>query len=274
MESRAVGQPQCVRPQKTTEMDADVVTRILDHAFKLWFEPELKRRAAEGRIQDGFAVWAVQVVLNLDADPEVRINQEVKGAFIAKAGKKAHLGETLSLKDIAEMQSMQLTEEDPNAGHLTAVIHNRRWHVFFDFRYNAARIESQLKAADEFMAAAADAAERGHAIAAVDNLFDAVQLMAKSFLLITPERGVVESKTHGFIETRFNRQAKLGNVTAESARLLNRLAQLRPKTRYALKPVQVPRSELQNMLASAQAMRAEMEEHRPRRAKAKTRHAV
>lgn len=169
---------------------------------------------------------------------------------------------------------MQLTEEDPNAGHLTAVIHGGRWHLFFDFRYNAARIERQLKAADEFMAAAADAIARGHAIAAVDNLYDAVQLMAKSYLLSSPEPGILESKTHGFIETRFNRQAKLGNVAAPSARLLNRLAQLRPKTRYALEPLHVSRPELESMLASAHDMRTEIDGQRPRRAKARTEHAV
>lgn len=255
-------------------MDAKAASRTLEHAFRLWFEPELERRAADGRIQKGFAVWAVQVVLNHDADPEIRINQEVKGAFVARAGRKACPGETLLLRDITQIESMKLTDEERNAGHLTAVIHNGRWHLFFDFRYNAARIKNQLKAADEFIAAAAGAAERGHSIAAVDNLYDAVQLMAKSFLLTTPERGVLESKTHGFIETRFNRQAKLGNVESASASLLNRLAHLRPKTRYALEPVRVQPSELERMLESARAMRAEPDRHRPRRARSQSGHAV
>jgi len=249
-------------------MDAKAASRTLEQAFRLWFEPELRRRAAEGRIEKGFAVWAVQVVLNFDADPQIRLNQEVKGAFVARAGKKAKRGETLLLRDIAQIESMQLTDEDPNAGHLTAVIHNGRWHLFFDFRYNAARIENQLNAADQFIAAAEGAAKRGHSIAAIDNLYDAVQLMARSFLLTAPERGALESKTHGFIETRFNYQVKLGNVGPASATLLNRLAQLRPKTRYALEPTQVPASELQSMLANARVMRAEIERHRPRRAKA------
>lgn len=74
-------------------MDTNAASRTLEHAFKLWFEPELKRRAAQGRIETGLAVWAAQVVLNLDSDPEVRINHEVRGAFTAKIGKKVEPGE-------------------------------------------------------------------------------------------------------------------------------------------------------------------------------------
>jgi hypothetical protein len=75
----------------------------------------------------------------------------------------------------------------------------------------------------------------------------------------------LEAKTHGFIETRFNKQAKIGNVQEGSAKLLNRLAQLRPKTRYALEPVRVASSELERMLDAARGMRAEIEAFRPKR---------
>jgi uncharacterized protein (UPF0332 family) len=258
-------------------MDDNGASRALKQAFQLWFEPEIKRRVAEGRIGKDFSVWAAQVVMNLDADPVVRINNEVRGAFVARAGKigsKAKAGETIRLRDLSQIESVELTDEDPNAGHLTAIVHHRRWHVFFDFRYNAGRIESLLRAADEFLAAATTAAERGHAIATIDNLYDSVQLMAKSFLLTTPERAALESKTHGFIETRFNRQAKLGNVERASADLLNRLARLRPQTRYAFEPVRIAQSELQQMLESAGKMRADIETRRPRRAKGPTRHSV
>jgi len=240
--------------------------RTLEHAFRLWFKPELDRRAAAGRIPKEFVVWAVQVVLNLDAEPDVRINEEVKGAFIAKPSRRPKAGgEVMLLRDMDRIESMMLTEEDPNAGHFTALIHKTRWHVFFDFRYNAGRIARQLEAADEFIAAAAGATERGHSIAAIDNLYDAVQLMARCFLLCAPEVKALEAKTHGFIETRFNRQAKLGNVRQGSAKLLNRLSKLRPRTRYALEPMSVAASELDQMLEDARSMRKEIEAHRPKR---------
>jgi hypothetical protein len=258
-------------------MNPKSASRTLEQAFRLWFEPELKRREATGSIGKEFAVWAGQVVMNLDADPVVRINEEIRGAFVARAGKaglRAKPGEAILLRDIDQIESMELTDEDPNAGHLTAILHRGRWHLFFDFRYNAERINNLLAAADEFLAAATAAAEREHSIAMIDNLFDAVQLMAKSFLLITPERGALESKTHGFIETRFNRQAKLGNVDRSSANLLNTLSRLRPRTRYAFEPVRVPQSELNQMLDYARKMRAEIEGRRPRRARGPRKPAV
>jgi uncharacterized protein (UPF0332 family) len=255
-------------------MDAIAANRTLEHAFRLWFKPELDRRAADGRIPKGFAVWAVQVVLNLDAEPEVRINQEVKGAFVGRPTVRPKVGEAILLSDIAQIESLLLTDDDPNAGHFTALIHAGRWHLFFDFRYNAGRIAKQLEAADEFIAAAAGAVERGHSVAAVDNLYDAAQLMARCFLLCLPGVKALEAKTHGFIETRFNRQAKLGNVQGASAKLLNRVAQLRPKTRYALEPMNVAKSELQQMLEAARAMRGEIEAHRPKRVRPPASHAV
>jgi hypothetical protein len=132
-------------------MDGTAANRLLEHAFRLWFKPELDRRAADGRIPRGFAVWAVQVVLNLDAAPEVRINQEIRGAFVGRPKKRAKVGEIARLSDFTDIDSMTLTDEDPNAGHFTALIHNGYWRLFFDFRYNAGRIAKQLDAADEFI---------------------------------------------------------------------------------------------------------------------------
>jgi hypothetical protein len=255
-------------------MNATAASRTLEHAFQLWFRPELERRAMADRIPKGFAVWGVQVVLNLDAEPDVRINEEIKGAFVGRMKKLAAVGETLRLSDFTRIESLTLTDEDPNAGHFTAVIHKGHWRLFFDFRYNAGRIARQLEAADEFITAAAGAVERGHSIAAVDNLYDAAQLMARCFLLCVPEVKALQAKTHGFIETRFNRQAKLGNVAPTSAKLLNRLAQLRPKTRYALEPMRVASLELQRMLEAARSMRDEIEAHRPKRVKQPTSRAV
>ena len=183
-------------------MDEQAASRILENSFKLWFEPEVKRRLADGRLKKGASVWAVQVVLTLETNPEVRL-----------------------------------------------------------------RSHTQLVAADQFIAAAAGAIERGHDIAAIDNLYDAVQMMAKSYLLTTGDQRVLKAKTHGFIETGFNRQAKIGNVDAGSAQLLNRLARLRPRTRYALEPEGVTASELEAMLAQAKAMRESVERHRPKRAR-------
>ena len=249
-------------------MDEKVARNALEGAFRLWFTPELERRTALGLIPAGFKLWAVQVVLDLDAEaPKVRFNQEVRGAFVASTRRPTKLGEAILLRDITDIRSMHLTDEDPNAGHLTAVIHNGHWNLFFDFRYNASRVIDQLIGADQFLAVAAAAIEGRHHIAAVDNLYDAVQIMAKCFLLLQPDRKAVDATTHGFIQTRFNHQGRLGNVSSSSVKLLNRLADLRPKTRYAPKPANVSQEELAELLQHAREMRKDLEDRRPKRIK-------
>lgn len=247
-------------------MDEEFGRRVLEQAFELWFRPELDRRAASGAVPPGFVMWGGQVVLNLDRDhPEVRINNEIRGVFQAKATRQIAVGEAVGLGDFDDILGMQLTNEDANAGHLTAFLHKSHWFLFFDFRYNATRIEEQLASADQFLAAAEFSVSRQHGVSAVDNLYDAVQIMAKSFLLMYPDHRVLESRTHGFIETRFNLEGKLKNVPAYSVRLMNRLKELRPKTRYATEPARVPEAELNQLVADAKEMRAELEARRPRR---------
>ena len=99
----------------------------------------------------------------------------------------------------------------------------------------------------------------------MDNLYDAVQILAKCILLTTPDRRVLEAKSHGFIEAKLNLHGKLGNVNAKSVRLLNRLTQLRPQTRYSTEPPTLPGAELKSLLQDAQSMRQEVEDQRPTR---------
>jgi len=111
-------------------VDEKAVRRTLEQAFRLWFKPELDKRAAAGTIKPGFKVWGVQVVLDLEAEqPKVRINEEIRGAFIGRTRRTPKVSDVLVLRDIENIKSMQLTEEDPNAGHLTAVVHKGRWNL-------------------------------------------------------------------------------------------------------------------------------------------------
>ncbi len=247
-------------------MDEEGGSRLLEQAFALWFQPEVERRTAAGTLSDGLVVWAGQVIMDPDRkDPIVRLNSEVRGVLTARAARPIAAGELVRPEDLKDLVAMSLTDEHPNAGHMSALCHGDHWYIFFDFRYNAARIQSLLSSADQFLQAARLCIEQGLSIPAVDNLYDAVQLMAKCFLLMHPDRQVLESKSHGFIETRFNQQGKLGNVSTVSVRVLNRLRGLRPKTRYTLEPVAVPSGEMQRLLEDTLTMRAELEGRRPTR---------
>jgi hypothetical protein len=89
--------------------------------------------------------------------------------------------------------------------------------------------------------------------------------MAKCHLIMSPDRGILASKTHGVIEGNYNRQRKFGNVRPDFAQTLNRLSELRPKVRYALEPTEIDGAEVAKLASSAAEMRVDVEAHRPRR---------
>jgi hypothetical protein len=51
-------------------------------------------------------------------------------------------------------------------------------------------------------------------------------------LLALPDDRLLTSKKHGFIASEFNKRGRSSGEGARFARLLNRLAELRPKARY------------------------------------------
>lgn len=247
-------------------MNEEAVKRMLAQSFELWFQPEIERRQVAGSLPEDFALWGAQVIMDPDRQaPVVRLNEEVRGVVTARAARPVAAGDLVRPADLDTLVGMSLTDEDPNAGHFTALLHADRWYIFFDFRYNAARIQGLLQSADQFLEAANLCIGAGLATPAVANLYDAVQLMAKSILLTTPDRKVLEARSHGFIETKLNLHGKLGNVSPRSVEAMNRLKQLRPQVRYATEPRTVPLDDLMALLDDARAMRAEVEERRPKR---------
>lgn len=250
-------------------MDKEMAEAVFSQAFTLWFNPEIERRRASGKLPEDFVLWAAQVVMEVDGRENIiRFNEEVRGAYTAIAARATNAGEPVSLttqSDLKDVVGVSLADDDANSGHLTILMRGAGWFLSFDFRYNSARIQQQLSIADQFLDAARFSVEANLPAPAVDNLFDAVQIMAKCFLLLSPDKGVLDIKTHKGIDTRFNQQKKLGNVSEIATHTVNRLSDLRPKVRYALEPVTISIDELTELLKGATSMRAEIEERRPKR---------
>jgi len=248
-------------------MDQKEAAHLLEQSFQLWFNPEIQRRRDRGVISSSYPLWAGQVIMDLELEsPIVRLNEEVHAFVHGKAARPITAGEAVALEtDLLSLDRISLSNEFPNAGHLTALVFKGTWVISIDFQYNAARIQSQLSCADQFLSAARHCVQSNLAIAAIDNLYDAVQLMAKCFLIAYPDKQVLESTSHGFIETKLNLIGKQGQVSPSSVHLLNELADLRPKTRYALQPVDVAATTLERLLTEADRMRIEIEGRRPKR---------
>lgn len=228
---------------------------LMQQALNLWIKPEIERRRQSGQIPSNFALTAAQIVMNVDAPLEVRLNQEVKIALMFHATKPIAPGEAFVFDDNIQIDGIELTNADPNAGHVTLFKTGQTWQIKFDFRYNANRCSEVLSLANEFLHAAAVSLRRGNVCAFVDNLYSATELIARAELLLIPDKSILGPKAHAVVHDKYNMWGKLGNTDEAHVKLLNRLSNLRkparygPKSRLALKP-----DEPQSMLKTARKM--------------------
>lgn len=248
-------------------MDAEMGERVAEQAYEFWIGPEIERRRTAGELPDDFALHGAQVIFGMDEGlPEVRVNDEVKAVAEVTAARAIEKGEPVTEDDIAGYKDILLTEDDPNAGHITIVAHKGGWALAFDFRRNAALIAEHVELARQFLAAAAWAHERGYARVFVDTLFTATELMAKGMLIWQPDRSLLDSKTHRLIKVRFNLERKHDNVDPRFADLLNRLWKLRERARYLAGEVELTEAEMDEMFAVAEEMHHLLVATSPRRA--------
>lgn len=207
----------------------------MQNILDLWINPEIERRKEAGNLEDGFVLRAAQVILNVDAStPEVRLNEEVVAVAQARAARPIEAGEKLTSNDLSTIESIELTEQDPNAAHITIVLLDTDWYISFDFRYNATRILEAINAAEEFLSCAVFALKKGYLRAFVENLYGATELMAKGILIRLPEKKFLTSEQHKFIASSFNLLRSNMSIDGKYVNLLNRLSRLRSPARYGV----------------------------------------
>lgn len=238
--------------------DDEFSANLFKQLLELWVNPELGRRKAAGLLDDSFRLYAAQVVMHVERPNEVRINQEVRALMRARATRGISKGEWVTSRDFSEIIDLALPDDEPDSAHITAILHNGKWFIKFDFRYNSGRIRHTAAAAREFLDSAKSALEKGHLHSSVDCLFSAVELLGKAFLLALPDDMVVKSKTHSFIASRLNFGSKHGIHYGRYAGLVNRLSELRPAARYLKHPLELTQNEMEEMIATAESMFAEV----------------
>ena len=257
-------------PSKAEEPgEAEFTLTVLRKAFDLWFEPEIRRRQEAGSLPKPFSLWAAQVLMEPGKSPLIRFNDQIRGVFQTKPDAETKLpienGAQLRLADLGRIVGMQLTAEEANAGHLTAIFHKGIWYLMFDFRYNATRIARNLEISYQFLSAADMSLDREHLNAAVENLFASVELAAKSYLMVHPDERLLRKTRHGFVATEFNRYGgKHGNVDPSFVELFNTLSSIRTKARYPDEPLAVTSTEIRAWLTAARSMLSDLDARRPR----------
>jgi uncharacterized protein (UPF0332 family) len=228
---------------------------VMEQALDLWINPEIERRLEAGSLPEDFVLTRAQIIMNLDAEaPEIRLNKEIKAVARFRSTRAIEAGEKITEADVESIEDIMLTDQDPNAGHLTMMLFTGRWKLAFDFRYNAARIAGAIDAAREFLDVASLALEQGHLRAFVDTLFSATELLAKGHLLTYPDEALLRSKRHTIVFSRFNQEGNLGNVEPRFVELLNRLQALRGSARYLDNDFSLSAEEAREMLSTGKYM--------------------
>lgn len=217
--------------------DADFGRELTKNLLRLFIVPEMNRREAAGELPADFTLYAGQILMEPGMPHEIRLNEEVRGVFVLRADSSIEEGTDVSVADFAtiaaDVHNFVLEHHDrPNCGHMTMILNGSQWFITFDLRYNAARIADHLAAIKEFLHSAEENLRQERLRAFANDLFIAVELMAKSRLMVHPDERLLISRKHTFTISEFNRFAKQGNADKRFASLLNDLAALRNDARY------------------------------------------
>ena len=184
----------------------------------------------------------------------MRFNKEIKAVAQFREARVVEVGDDVTEADVESIDDILLTDEDPNAGHLTMMLFKGRWIIAFDFRHNAMRIAETIRAAREFLDSATFALERHHTRSFADTLFSATELMAKGNLLMIPDENLLKSKKHTYISSKFNLSGKWGHTDPRYVDLLNRLSKIRGPARYVHQEFLLSTEEASDMLDTAEDM--------------------
>jgi len=236
-------------------------SNLLDNVMKVFVLPEIENRRAEGRLGSAFELRAAQVILNVDAaDAEIRLNNEVKAkaTFKVASDKAFEAGDVVTETDVDGLDSVELYPTDSNAGHITLIRIRDSIHISFDFQRNRARIADHLSVARQFLDSASEAVAQGRLNVFGDTLFSATELLTKAFLFTIPKAEYVRSRKHEFFRSELNILVRNGVADSRFAGLLNRTSKMRESARYLAKPLMLSDSEVQELLALAEEMYAEV----------------
>ena len=112
---------------------SDFGDNVVRYAIDLWINPEINRRRKEGTLPEDFFAYAIQVIFDDDLEcVQVRLNEEVKAVLEVDFTRDVKAGDAITIGDIGNVKRVQLTKEDPNAGHFTLIRKKEGWTIAFE----------------------------------------------------------------------------------------------------------------------------------------------
>jgi len=237
------------------EEKSGAIYDVVEHYLNAWAAPEIQQRKHDGRLPADFSLehlQAVQVILNPEEQPRVKLNEEVKFRIVEEVAFGLTESGAIDPTDEQRSEKLELTDDDANAQHYTFVRRGGVWHFTFGCQQNAQRIRDYIEMAREFLKCAEWAHEHDQPRAFVDNLFSADELLAKALHLIRAEDlEVVRSKRHKFSASQINLARKDGRMPDAFVEHFNWLSNNRSRARYNPSAFTVDRSDRELMLATA-----------------------
>ncbi len=199
--------------------------------MELWVLPEIQKRKKENRISDKFSLKCAQIIFSKARGwNKVRLNNEVKAIMKVKANKPKNKGDAVYDSEITNIESIELTKQDPNCGHITLLQLNGLWIVSFNFVYNKAKSKERIVAASEFLESAEENIKNNRLRPFFENSFACAELLTEAILITFFNQ--TDLTNHRSRLSKMQGWAKLGNVKPEFPSTLKRLTSLRSSARY------------------------------------------
>ena len=224
-------------------------SNFLKQAFELWINPEIKVRQSEGKIPNDFILSSAQVILSPTEKPVVRLNDEIKAIVKAKINRAIKKGESISQNDVEYIESIKLTEEEVDYGHITIIRLKDSWAISFSFIYDSSKTKSFLGIANNYLESAENDFAKGNYRPMVESLSIAAENIAKARIYQHPDDEIRKAKTHGVIRSKVNIYAKASNIISLDFKdTFNKLLALRDKARYSINFIELKKDEAREMV--------------------------
>lgn len=224
-------------------MEQAIYQKAFNETMSLWILPEIEQRQTQGLIPTPFALKYAQVVFYPPPFSKriVRLNEEVQAILKVKlkGRKSVQKGDLIKFSEIGNIESIRLTESEPDAAHITIIKFGNCWVFTFDCRYNKAKVSKHLAVAKEFIELARFAFNNKHWSAFVDVCYSAIELLAKAELMLMPLKEIIETRRHEVIRGKYNWFVNLGNAKIDYKNALNELAKMKPSGRYLRSPLSI-----------------------------------
>src|SRR3989344_6661483 len=189
----------------------DIPQKVFSQVMELWILPEIDRRKKVNGLSPNFILTKAQVIFSQDRNtPCVRLNDKVRAIAKAKINRQILKGELLYEHDIDEIENIELTNKDSNAGHITLLLFKNRWIISFDARYNKKRVKERLESAKEFYKSSKNNLENKRLRPFFENSFACAELLTEALLIQFFNKDFFKSHQSRF--DKIKEWAELGNV--------------------------------------------------------------